>query len=58
MNIFFVFIPVLFYVAVCTAFIYVVYRMVDGWVNKSLSVRQEQNELLAKLIDTLNTNKS
>jgi hypothetical protein len=58
MNIFFVFIPILFYAAICAAFIYVVYRMVDGWVNKSLSVRQEQNELLAKLIDTLNTNKS
>lgn len=32
---------------------FIVYRMVDRWVNKSLTVRKEQNALLARLIDTL-----
>ncbi len=32
---------------------FIVYRMVDRWVNKSLTVRQEQNALLARLIETL-----
>ncbi len=38
---------------VAAAALYVVYRMVDHWVNKSVQVRKEQNALLAKLAETL-----
>lgn len=31
--------------------LYVVYRMVDRWVGKSINVRNEQNALLARLIE-------
>jgi len=31
----------------------IVYRMGDRWVNKSVRARQEQNALLARLIETL-----
>lgn len=43
----------LFYIGTLAAVIYVAYRMVDGWVEKSVSVRREQNALLGRLIDTL-----
>ena len=33
--------------------LYIVYRMVDQWVNKSIETRKEQNALLAKLIEKL-----
>ena len=48
-----VLITLLLYIAIPVAFLYVVYRMVDIWVDKSLTVRREQNMLLAKLIDGL-----
>jgi len=47
-----IFIPLL-YIGFIVAFVYVIYQMVDTWVEKSLSVRREQNALLAKLIDNL-----
>ncbi|MGK6353413.1 hypothetical protein [Parapedobacter sp. DT-150] len=53
MNSFFIFIPILLYVGIIVAFVYAIYRMVDGWVEKSVSVRREQNALLAKLINNL-----
>lgn len=53
MNSFFIFVPILLYIGIIAAFIYAIYRMVDGWVDKSLTVRREQNSLLAKLIETL-----
>lgn len=34
-------------------FLYVVYRMVDRWVDKSVEARKEQNALLARLIEKL-----
>jgi len=37
--------------------LYVVYRMVDRWVDKSIEVRREQNALLAKLIETIEERK-
>lgn len=33
--------------------LYVVYRMVDRWVDKSVEARKEQNALLTKLIETI-----
>lgn len=49
----FFFIPVLLYIGLLAGFVYAVYRMVDGWVNKSIEVRREQNALLSKLIDAM-----
>lgn len=47
----------LFYMVVplglLAAFLYVVYRMVDRWVDRSVEVRRGQNALLAKLAETL-----
>ena len=37
--------------------LYVVYRMVDRWVDKSVEARKEQNALLAKLIEKLENGK-
>lgn len=53
MSTFLVFVPIILYIGIPAAFLYVVYGMVNRWVNKSLNVRQEQNALLAKLIETL-----
>ncbi len=38
--------------------LYVVYRMVDRWVDKSVETRKEQNALLAKLLEKLEERKS
>ncbi len=40
-------------IGLLAAFLYVAYRMIDGWVNKSIHVRKAQNALLAKLAETL-----
>ncbi|MGV3762026.1 hypothetical protein [Parapedobacter sp.] len=53
MSTFFILIPILLYVGIIAAFVYVLYHIVDRWVDKSLTVRREQNALLAKLIDNL-----
>lgn len=37
--------------------LYVVYRMVDRWVDKSVETRKEQNALLAKLLEKLEERK-
>lgn len=36
---------------------FVIYKMVDNWVNKSLTVRREQNALLKELVDVLKERK-
>ena len=46
-------------IGIAVLLLYVVYRTVDGWVNKSIKARREHNALLARLINTLdNRNKS
>jgi len=54
MGLFYIIVPFLLYVGIIAVFIYVVYRMVDRWVDKILTVRREQNALLARLVDHLN----
>lgn len=44
---------ILLYLGVIALIIYVFYRIIDGWVNRSLDVRREQNALLSRLIDVL-----
>ena len=34
-----------------------IYKMVDNWLNKSLTVRREQNFLLKELVDVLKERK-
>ena len=36
---------------------FAIYKMVDNWVNKSLTVRREQNSLLKELVDVLKERK-
>lgn len=50
----FVYLMYLFFVALI---IFVLYRIVDGWVNKSLSVRKEQNDLLRELVEVIRERK-
>jgi len=38
--------------------LYIIYRLVDRWVNRSIEVRREQNALLAKLIAKLDEGKT
>lgn len=38
--------------------LYIIYRLVDRWVNRSIEVRREQNALLAKLIAKLDERKT
>ncbi len=58
MNILLAFIPLVLTIGIFAGIIYVIYRMVDGWVNKSLSVREEQNRLLLRLIETISKEKN
>uniref|UniRef100_F4C9U4 DUF4083 domain-containing protein n=1 Tax=Sphingobacterium sp. (strain 21) TaxID=743722 RepID=F4C9U4_SPHS2 len=44
---------ILVYAATIIFAIYILYCIIDRWVNRSINVRREQNELLAKLIDVL-----
>ena len=53
MGTFLIFIPMLLYIGIPAVFLYVVYRVVNGWVERSTAIRREQNELLAKLIETV-----
>lgn len=46
-----IFLPSVFLLSLFALVIYLVYRMVDRWVDKSVSARREQNVLLAKLIE-------
>ncbi|MGK9121085.1 hypothetical protein [Olivibacter jilunii] len=46
------------YLGVIALVIYILYRIINGWINRSLNVRREQNELLAKLINVLEKEKS
>ncbi|GGH00586.1 hypothetical protein GCM10007415_40670 [Parapedobacter pyrenivorans] len=46
-----IFLPSVLFLSLIGLFIYVVYRMVDRWVDKSVAARHEQNVLLAKLIE-------
>lgn len=46
-----IFLPSILLLSLAGLFIYLVYRMVDRWVDKSVSARREQNVLLAKLIE-------
>ncbi|WP_134091135.1 hypothetical protein [Olivibacter sp. XZL3] len=45
------------YLGVIALIIYIFYRIIDGWINRSLNVRREQNALLAKLIGVLEKEK-
>ncbi|MEC3880086.1 hypothetical protein [Parapedobacter sp. 10938] len=38
--------------------LYIAYRLVDRWVNRSIEVRREQNALLAKLLEKLEEGKT
>jgi|GEM_PF-1873231 hypothetical protein len=53
MGTFLIFIPILLYIGIPAVFLYVVYRVVNGWVERSTAIRREQNQLLAKLIETV-----
>lgn len=53
MGTFLIFIPMLLYIVIPAVFLYVVYRVVNGWVERSTAIRREQNQLLAKLIETV-----
>ncbi len=53
MGLIYVILPVLIYIGVLAGFVYAIYRMVDAWVEKSVSVRREQNALLGRLIEKL-----
>jgi len=53
MGTFLIFIPMLLYIGIPAVFLYVVYRVVNGWVERSTAIRREQNQLLAKLIETV-----
>ncbi|MGK9121115.1 hypothetical protein [Olivibacter jilunii] len=44
---------ILMYAATIVFAIYILYCIIDRWVNRSINVRREQNELIAKLIDVL-----
>lgn len=57
-TVFPVFIYGLIYLAVILAFIYLIYRIIDRWVTKSIDVRKEQNELLREWINILKNNKN
>lgn len=46
-----IFLPSILLLSLVGLFIYLVYRMVDRWVDKSVSARREQNMLLARLIE-------
>jgi membrane-anchored glycerophosphoryl diester phosphodiesterase (GDPDase) len=46
-----IFLPSILLLSLIGLFIYLVYRMVDRWVDKSVSARREQNMLLARLIE-------
>ncbi|MCL4640502.1 MAG: hypothetical protein M5Z89_16010 [Olivibacter sp.] len=41
------------YLGAIALVIYILYRIINGWINRSLNVRREQNELLANLISAL-----
>ncbi|RQP15591.1 MAG: hypothetical protein EAS52_14665 [Parapedobacter sp.] len=53
MGTFLIFIPILLYIGIPAVFLYVVYRVVNGWVERTTAIRREQNQLLAKLIETV-----
>jgi len=53
MSTFLIFLSMLLYIGIPAVFLYVVYRVVNGWVERSTALRHEQNQLLAKLIETL-----
>jgi len=48
---------ILLYLGIIALVIYIFYRMIDGWINRSLEVRREQNALLSRLIDVLEKDK-
>lgn len=51
------FLVVFLYLGAIALVIYVFYRIINGWINRSINVRREQNALLAKLIDVLEREK-
>jgi len=54
---YYTFLIIFMYLGVIALIIYVFYRIIDGWINRSLNVRREQNALIAKLIDVLERNR-
>ncbi len=53
MGTFLIFLSMLLYIGIPVVFLYVVYRVVNGWVERSTAIRSEQNQFLAKLIETV-----
>ncbi|GAA4789752.1 hypothetical protein GCM10023231_17120 [Olivibacter ginsenosidimutans] len=47
----------LLYLSIVALVIYVLYLNIDGWINRPINVRGEQNVLIEKLIDVLERNK-
>lgn len=47
----------LMYLSFVALVIFVLYKIVDGWVNNSLSVRKEQNALLKELVEAIKEKK-
>lgn len=45
------------YLGFIALILFAIYKMVDNWVNKSLTVRREQNSLLKELVDMLKERK-
>jgi hypothetical protein len=41
------------YVLVVFFFLYLFYRIIDNWVNKSVNIRKKQNDLLKEIIKLL-----
>lgn len=50
---YYTFLIISMYLGVIALIIYTFYRIINGWINRSLNVRREQNALIAKLIDVL-----
>lgn len=54
---YYTFLIIFSYLGVIALIIYTFYRIIDGWVARSLNVRREQNTLITKLIDVLERDK-
>lgn len=46
-----------YYIAVIGLVIYIFYKMIDGWINKGIAVRKEQNELLKEILEVMKEKK-
>ncbi len=45
--------PLVLFLGFTATLLYVIYKLVDRWVDRMVNVRREQNALLAKLLDNM-----